>query len=67
MKEKSKYFSRYYFSRIKGQGYKIQDRKLHIHIAVCDFREAAALIVRALNQADMTIEYRQGFAEGTVD
>jgi hypothetical protein len=68
MKDKPKYFSRYYFSYSRVQAcYKINDRKLHIHIATCQYREAAALLARALNLEDGIGKDRVGFAEGTVD
>lgn len=43
---------RYFWSRKKSGEYWIQDRRLrNTVIAVCDFREAAALIVLTLNES----------------
>ena len=41
--------NRYYFSRRKDGIYYIMDRTLKLHIAKCDFREAAHQVVKALN------------------
>jgi hypothetical protein len=52
-----KNFTRYYLSRVKDSsrgGFKIHDRVLGIHIAHCDFREAAALVTKSLNFFYMT-------------
>ena len=41
--------SRFYFSKQKGS-YRIIDRQLDLHIATCNFREAAVQIASALNE-----------------
>lgn len=67
MKDKPKYFSRYYVSHFRREAcYKIQDRKLHMHIALVKYREAATLIAAALNLQEGTIA-PQGLLKGTED
>lgn len=67
MKENLKYFSRYYVSHFRQEGgYKIQDRKLRTYVAVAQYREAATLIVAALNLQEGT-KAPQGFLPGTTD
>ena len=44
---------RYFWTRKAKDGlYRIMDRKLDLHIASCNFREAANLITDSLNKAD---------------